>query len=51
MSNIPFLPPGLQWKGRSFITTRKLLVERNAIVASKGKHVEARMEPPTTGDH
>ena len=25
MSNMPFLPPGLQWRGRSSVTTRQLL--------------------------
>ena len=51
MSNMPFLPLCLQWRGRSSVTTRQLLVERNARVISKGKHVEASMELPTTRDH
>ena len=50
MSNMPFLPPSLQWKAKNSITTRQLLVERDSRVASKGKHVEASMESPTTGD-
>ena len=50
MSNMPFLSPGLQWRGRNFITTRQLLAARNAKVVSKGKHVEASMELPTTRD-
>ena len=32
MSNMPFAPPGLQWRGRDCITTRKLIVERDSIV-------------------
>ena len=36
MSNMPFQPPVLQWKGRSSITTRQLLAENDAKVSSKG---------------
>ena len=50
MSNTPFLPPGLQWKGRSFVTIRQLLAEKDGRVASKGKHVEVSIKSPTTGD-
>ena len=50
MSNWPFQPLGLQWRGRSFIITRQLLAKRDARVASKGKHEEASMKPPTTGE-
>ena len=38
MSNMPFLPPSLQWKGRSSITSRQFLAKRDARVASKGKY-------------
>ena len=50
MSNMPFLPYGLQWRGKSSVTSRQFLVERDARVASKGKHGEASMESSTTGD-
>ena len=50
ISNMTFLPPSLQWRGRSSITSRQFLVERDARVASKGKHGEASMESHTTGD-
>ena len=38
MSNMPFLPLGLQWRGRSSITSRQFPAKRDARVASKGKH-------------
>ena len=38
MFNMPFLPPGLQWRGRRSITSRQFLAERDYRVASKGKH-------------
>ena len=50
MSNMPFLPPSLQWRGRSFVTSMQFLIERDARVASMGKHGEASMESPTTRD-
>ena len=50
MSNMPFLPPSLQWRGRNSLTTRQFLAERNARVASKRKHVEISMESPTIED-
>ena len=50
MSNMPFLHLGLQWRGKSSITSRQFLTERDARVASKGKHREASMESPTIED-
>ena len=50
MSNMPFQPLGLQWRGRTSITTRQLLAKRDARVASKGKHGEASIKSPTTGE-
>ena len=47
MTNMPFIPPGLQWRGRSFITPRQLLEERDVRVPRKGKHGEANMESPS----
>ena len=38
MSNMPFQPPGLQWRGRSSVTIRQLLAKRDVRVGSKGKH-------------
>ena len=45
MSNMPFLPLGLQWKGRSSITSRQFLAERDARIANKRS-----MESHTIGD-
>ena len=50
MPNMPLLPLGLQWKGKSSITSRQFPVERDARVANKGNRGEASMESPTTGD-
>ena len=44
MSNMPFIPPILQWRGSSSVTIRQLPVERNVRLASKGKHGETSME-------
>ena len=41
MSNMPFIPLGLQWRGSNSVTTRKLLVERDVRIASKGKQKQA----------
>ena len=38
MSNMTFLPPTLQWRGKSSITSRQFVAKRDARATSKGKH-------------
>ena len=37
MSNMQFTPTGLQWIERNYITTRRLVTEKNDIVNDRGK--------------